>query len=102
MCGICGEFRFDRDSTLDTADLRLMADAIRHRGPDEEGLYSQAGVALANRRLSIIDLAGGAQPIWNEDRTRCIVYNGELYNFQDLRPELEAAGHVFTTKSDTE
>jgi len=77
-------------------------DALVHRGPDERGTWQGEGIFLGMRRLSIIDLAGGQQPIWNEDRTCCIVYNGELYNFLDLRPQLEARGHKFRTRSDTE
>ncbi|MGA9121576.1 MAG: asparagine synthase (glutamine-hydrolyzing), partial [Bacteroidota bacterium] len=77
-------------------------DMITHRGPDEEGKWRGDGVFLGSRRLSIIDLKGGNQPIFNEDSTLCIVYNGELYNFLDLRPELISLGHVFRTRSDTE
>ncbi len=99
MCGIFGR--------LDTAPIPLgvgdaATDVLRHRGPDERGVWQGDGVFLGMRRLSIIDLAGGQQPIWNEDGTCCIVYNGELYNYLDLRPILEAKGHVFRTRSDTE
>ena len=82
--------------------LEHMNSTLSHRGPDSTGAMMCGNVALAMSRLSIIDLAGGDQPIWNEDKSCCIVYNGELYNFLDLRPELEAKGHVFTTRSDTE
>jgi len=99
MCGIFGILARD-PRALAHAETQLRA--ITHRGPDEEGSWQQDGVFLGSRRLSIIDLAGGRQPIFNEDRTCCIVYNGELYNFLDLRPELESAGHVFSTRTDTE
>jgi asparagine synthase (glutamine-hydrolysing) len=79
-----------------------MTNAIRHRGPDGSGTFVEAGVGLGNRRLSIIDLAGGSQPIGNEDGTVQVVYNGEIYNFIELREELESKGHVFKTRSDTE
>ncbi|MCA1554838.1 MAG: asparagine synthetase B, partial [Chloroflexi bacterium] len=84
------------------ADLARMTAAIHHRGPDDDGFFRGDGVALGMRRLSIIDLANGQQPIWNEDESCCIVYNGELYNFRELRPQLAALGHVFRTQSDTE
>jgi asparagine synthase (glutamine-hydrolysing) len=99
MCGIFGIVSQNPDH-FRHADRQLRT--IIHRGPDEEGSWKGDGVYLGNRRLSIIDLATGRQPIFNEDRTLCIVYNGELYNFLDLRPELEAYGHRFTTHSDTE
>jgi asparagine synthase (glutamine-hydrolysing) len=82
--------------------LKDMCDVIRHRGPDDDGFFLTDGVALGMRRLSIIDLAGGAQPISGEDGSVTIVFNGEIYNFQELRPELEKRGHVFKTHSDTE
>jgi len=87
---------------MDGATIRAMCDAIVHRGPDDEGIYAQGPVGLGMRRLSIIDLAGGHQPIFNEDRSIAIVFNGEIYNFPELRPELERRGHRFTTNSDTE
>ncbi len=76
--------------------------AIAHRGPDEDGFFVDGGVALAMRRLAIIDVAGGKQPIHNADKTKWIVFNGEIYNFQELRDDLEKRGHQFYTKSDTE
>src|SRR5437867_3462726 len=82
--------------------VHRMCDAIRHRGPDDEGLYVDAGVAIGMRRLSIIDLATGHQPIHNEDRSVWIVFNGEIYNFRELRRELERFGHRFYTATDTE
>ena len=79
-----------------------MCAAIRHRGPDDEGMHVEAGVGLAMRRLSIIDLATGHQPIHNEDGTIRVVFNGEIYNYATLRSELESRGHRFSTASDTE
>ena len=79
-----------------------MCDVMRHRGPDDDGFYVEPGVALGMRRLSIIDLAGGHQPIHNEDGTVWVVFNGEIYNYRELRDALEAAGHRFYTSSDTE
>ena len=106
MCGIAGFIDFwDRkrgDSITRGALLKDMCDVIRHRGPDDDGFLLKDGVALGMRRLSIIDLAGGAQPISGEDGSVTIVFNGEIYNFQELRPELEKRGHVFKTHSDTE
>ena len=107
MCGIAGfvdspsaAARFDRDGS--TTLLRRMCDVIRHRGPDDEGLRVSDGVALGMRRLSIIDLSTGHQPIFNEDRTVWTVFNGEIYNFQELRRELLDLGHRFYTGTDTE
>src|SRR5690348_1829485 len=99
MCGFVGFAGAcaDRENVLCE-----MTQAIAHRGPDSENFYLDADIALGIRRLSIIDLPGGTQPIFNEDRTRVIVYNGEIYNYQPLRAELIARGHRFTTKSDTE
>ena len=86
----------------DPVRLGAMLHAIRHRGPDDAGTHLDDAVALGQARLSIIDLAGGHQPIYNEDGTKCIILNGEIYNYLDLRQRLVARGHVFTTKSDTE
>ena len=79
-----------------------MCEAIRHRGPDDEGVYVDGPVGLGMRRLSIIDLAGGRQPIFNEDRSKVIVFNGEIYNYRELRRELLRRGHTFTSQGDTE
>jgi asparagine synthase (glutamine-hydrolysing) len=101
MCGIVGVVNLDgarADSTL----LARMNEAIRHRGPDEEGAYLEGHVGLAMRRLAIIDLAGGQQPIANEDRTCWIVFNGEIYNYRELKKRLEDLGHRFRTDCDTE
>ena len=101
MCGICGVFDF-RGRPVDAGLLDRMSGVLRHRGPDGSGRFLQGEVALGHRRLSIIDLEGGAQPIGNEDGSLQIVFNGEIYNFIELRQELEAAGHAFRTRSDTE
>ncbi|MCK0510735.1 XrtA/PEP-CTERM system amidotransferase [Aromatoleum buckelii] len=102
MCGIAGLFdlRSKRDFPRDL--VRRMNDVQVHRGPDEGGYHFEPGVALAHRRLSIIDLSTGQQPLFNEDGSVAVVFNGEIYNFQELVPELEALGHVFHTRSDTE
>src|SRR5690606_13720924 len=84
------------------AAIRPMTDALAHRGPDGDGFYEDGRAALGHRRLAIIDRAGGHQPMANEDDTCWIVFNGEIYNHRDVRPELEARGHRFRTRSDTE
>jgi asparagine synthase (glutamine-hydrolysing) len=101
MCGIVGIVRRGGRS-VDEGVLASMCDAIRHRGPDDDGFYLRESVGLAMRRLSIIDLAGGKQPIANEDETAWIVFNGEIYNYLELRARLEKLGHRFRTDSDTE
>ncbi|MGA8509759.1 MAG: asparagine synthase (glutamine-hydrolyzing) [Candidatus Sulfotelmatobacter sp.] len=101
MCGIAGMVGRP-DEVVDPADVRRMCQTIVHRGPDDEGVYTRGPVGLGMRRLSIIDLAGGRQPIHNEDRTVWAVFNGEIYNFLELRQELEGRGHRFYTHSDTE
>lgn len=101
MCGIVGCVGWRADPQQITADLRLMCDAIVHRGPDDAGYYLAPGVGLGMRRLSIIDVAGGHQPIGNEDGSVQVVLNGEIYNYRELRAQL-AASHRFTTNSDTE
>ncbi len=102
MCGIAGAVNLSRPAPLDPEFLRRMADAIVHRGPDEDGYLEQAGLGLANRRLSIVGLADGRQPIFNEDRTIAVVFNGELFDYPELKPQLEARGHRFVTHCDTE
>lgn len=102
MCGIAGIALADRGARVPESDLRAMCDAIRHRGPDDDGFFVGDGVGLGMRRLAIIDVAGGHQPIFNEDRSCTIVYNGEIYNHRDVRRELEKRGHRYTTNSDTE
>ncbi|HEX2268674.1 MAG TPA: asparagine synthase (glutamine-hydrolyzing) [Pyrinomonadaceae bacterium] len=101
MCGIVGLVRND-GKPVDEALLARMNEAIRHRGPDEDGFYVNGSVGLAMRRLAIIDLKGGQQPIHNQDRTAWIVFNGEIYNYLELREKLEKLGHTFYTNSDTE
>jgi asparagine synthase (glutamine-hydrolysing) len=102
MCGIAGVVSTTRESNISEALVHHMCEQIVYRGPDDEGLYVANGAGLGMRRLSIIDLAGGHQPVFNEDRTAWTVFNGEIYNFPDLRPELESRGHQFRTHSDTE
>jgi asparagine synthase (glutamine-hydrolysing) len=101
MCGIAGIVRWD-GAPVPEQDIRSMCSAIVHRGPDDEGVYLGDGVALGMRRLSIIDLEGGHQPIANEDESVWIVFNGEVYNYRELRRDLQQRGHVFRTDSDTE
>jgi asparagine synthase (glutamine-hydrolysing) len=102
MCGICGVFNFGSKAPADRAALQRAAAAMVHRGPDDEGFYCDGELGLGNRRLSIIDLTGGHQPLSNEDESVWIAFNGEIYNYRDLRPELIARGHHFRTSSDTE
>ena len=87
---------------VETATIRRMSQSMVHRGPDDEGIFVKDGAGLGVRRLSVIDLAGGHQPVFNEDKTICVVYNGEVYNFLELRRELEGRGHLFYTNTDTE
>ncbi len=101
MCGITGFVRND-GKPVDEALLARMNEAIHHRGPDEDGFYVNGSVGMAMRRLAIIDLKGGQQPIHNQDRTAWIVFNGEIYNYLELRERLEKLGHSFYTNSDTE
>ena len=101
MCGICGVATVD-GSTPDTEAVERMGRVLRHRGPDSDGLFSEPGVALAARRLSIIDLEGGSQPQQNEDGSVIVVQNGEIYNYRELRAELQRSGHRFSSASDTE
>ena len=102
MCGITGLFDTRGTRTVDNAVLQRMNDSQLHRGPDEGSLHIEPGVGFGHRRLSIIDIATGQQPLFNEDGSVVVVFNGEIYNYQDLIPELQAAGHRFHTKSDTE
>ena len=101
MCGIAGIAAW-RGKPPAREDVTRMCDAMVHRGPDDAGYLVEDAVALGMRRLSIIDLAGGHQPIFNEDGTVAVFYNGEIYNYLELRAELEAKGHRFATNSDTE
>ncbi|MDP2028637.1 MAG: amidotransferase 1, exosortase A system-associated [Thiobacillus sp.] len=102
MCGITGIFDTRGASEISRELLHTMNETQFHRGPDEGGLHLEPGVGMGHRRLSIIDLSSGQQPLFNEDRSVVVVFNGEIYNFQELVPELEALGHVFHTHSDTE
>src|SRR6266850_5156590 len=102
MCGIYGILNLTAEAPPGAALISRMGRVVMHRGPDDEGVYCGRGVALGMRRLSIIDLSGGHQPISNEDETIWVVCNGEIYNFQELRDRLETQGHIFRTKSDTE
>jgi asparagine synthase (glutamine-hydrolysing) len=102
VCGICGKLAFDREAHVSPELLKSMADTIYHRGPDDEGFYFSGPVGLGFRRLSIIDLNTGHQPISNEDGTVWIVFNGEIYNYQELREFLRSKGHVFKSQTDTE
>jgi asparagine synthase (glutamine-hydrolysing) len=102
MCGICGVFNYQTKKIADKTILTKMCQEMFHRGPDDGDIYLSNELGLGHRRLSIIDLAGGHQPMHNEDRTVWIVFNGEIYNFKDLRVTLESQGHHFYTNSDTE
>ncbi|MGH9513711.1 MAG: asparagine synthase (glutamine-hydrolyzing) [Terriglobales bacterium] len=102
MCGIAGIVDSRAGARVDQFTIHRMCEAIVHRGPDDEGIFVKDGSGLGMRRLRVIDLAGGDQPIFNEDRTVWVVFNGEIYNFPELRRELENRGHRFSTHSDTE
>lgn len=102
MCGIAGVMKFGEDARAESSALKRMCDAMSHRGPDDEGQYVDGSVAIGMRRLSIIDVAGGHQPISNENGSIWIVFNGEIYNHADLRKQLEAHGHCYRSNSDTE
>src|SRR5581483_9430444 len=102
MCGICGKLNFDLSAEVAPVEIRAMLDPIHHRGPDDEGIYVAGQIGLGHRRLSIIDLNTGHQPLSNEDGTVWIVFNGEIYNFQELRAFLVGKGHTFKTHTDTE
>src|ERR1700741_5031510 len=102
MCGIVGIVHSDQALPVTSQAVRVMCDAIRHRGPDDEGIHVDGPVGLGMRRLSIIDLSGGHQPVFNEDRSCAIVFNGEIYNYRELRDDLIRRGHVMRTNSDTE
>jgi asparagine synthase (glutamine-hydrolysing) len=102
MCGIAGIVDTDKERPVSAAEVHRMCDQIIHRGPDDEGVYAKGNVGLGMRRLSIIDLSTGHQPIHNEDKKVWIVFNGEIYNFPELRPDLEKRGHHFYTNTDTE
>jgi asparagine synthase (glutamine-hydrolysing) len=102
MCGICGKLNFEKSASVKPALIRAMMDTIRHRGPDDDGLYIASDVGLGFTRLSIIDLSSGHQPLSNENGTVWIVFNGEIYNYRELREFLLKKGHLFRTQTDTE
>jgi asparagine synthase (glutamine-hydrolysing) len=102
MCGICGQFNFIRRDPVEGDTIRRMTASIAHRGPDDEGYFFDEGMGFGFRRLSIIDLAGGHQPMSDADETVWVILNGEIYNFKELRAELEQRGYKFRTRSDTE
>src|SRR5690348_7605776 len=102
MCGIAGIFDMRQRGDIASDVLVRMGDVQRHRGPDDDGYHVEPGIGLAFRRLSIIDLSTGHQPIYNEDESVVVIFNGEIYNYRALVDELVALGHVFRTRSDTE
>src|SRR6267154_3444215 len=102
MCGIAGILEFGRDARANPAELRRMCDVMSHRGPDDDGIYTDDRAGIGMRRLSIVDLATGHQPLSNEDGSVWIVFNGEIYNHLALREQLITLGHTFRTHSDTE
>ncbi|HEY1182303.1 MAG TPA: asparagine synthetase B, partial [Rhodocyclaceae bacterium] len=102
MCGISGLFDLKGKREFSRELLQTINDIQQHRGPDEAGLHLEPGVALGHRRLSVIDLSTGQQPLFNADGTVGVVFNGEIYNYQELVPELQALGYSFRTRSDTE
>ena len=102
MCGICGQFNFGSSAPVRRADLEVMTKSITHRGPDDEGFFIEGPLGFGFRRLSIIDLSGGHQPMADQEETVWVIFNGEIYNFPQLKRELQSHGHVFRTNSDTE
>src|SRR3954467_3208413 len=101
MCGIAGIFESRSRREIERSLLERMGASLFHRGPDAGGLHLEPGLGLVHRRLSIIDLSTGQQPLYNEDGSVAVVFNGEIYNYQDLMRELSACGHAFRTRSDT-
>src|SRR5260370_24304663 len=102
MCGIAGIVSSDRAQRIEEAVVHGMCQTIVHRGPDDEGIFVKQNTGLGMRRLSIIDLVGGHQPIFNEDQSILVILNGEIYNYRELQKELQERGHHFRTNSDTE
>src|SRR5581483_12006939 len=102
MCGICGIVDFERQERMSPDIVSRMNDTIKHRGPDDAGIYVASSVGLGHRRLSIIDVAGGHQPLSNEDGTVWVLMNGEIYNYQEIRGRLLGHGHRFKTTLDPE
>ena len=99
MCGICG---YTGDTGCDGEQIKKMTEQMAHRGPDSSGYFEEPGIHMGFRRLAIIDLEAGEQPIYNEDKTLVLTFNGEIYNYRELREKLLARGHFFYTKSDSE
>ena len=102
MCGICGQYNFGSLAPVQRRDIEAMTRTLIHRGPDDEGYYVAGPLGFGFRRLSIIDLAGGHQPMSDREESVWVIFNGEIYNFHEVRRELEGYGHVFRTNSDTE
>src|SRR5207237_6060843 len=102
MFGICCQFNFARTEPVEPESFRRMTGTIVHRGPDDEGYFISGPIGLGFRRLSIIDLAGGHQPMSDAEETVWVIFNGEIYNYRELRAELQSKGHEFRTNSDTE
>src|SRR5713101_2033177 len=102
MCGICGQFNFKSHQSVDLNTIKAMTQVIRHRGPDEDGFYVSGKIGFGFRRLSIIDLALGHQPMSDSEECIWVIFNGEIYNFPELKRELQGKGHLFRTNSDTE
>ncbi len=102
MCGICGQFNFKKEVPIRLGDIKRMTKTLVHRGPDDEGFFVSGSLGFGFRRLSIIDLEGGHQPMSDKEESVWVVFNGEIYNFRELRKELENCGHIFRTKCDTE
>src|ERR1019366_4532347 len=102
MCGICGQYNFGSSAPVQRRDIEAMTNAIVHRGPDDEGYHIAGPLGFGFRRLSIIDLAGGHQPMSDQEESVWVVFNGEIYNFLEIKRELEGYGHVFRTKCDNE
>src|SRR5215471_20220835 len=102
MCGICGQFNFGCQAAIRRADIEAMSRSIVHRGPDDEGYFIAGRLGFGFRRLSIIDLSGGHQPMSDAEESVWVIFNGEIYNFPELKRELQSHGHVFRTNSDTE
>lgn len=102
MCGICGQFYYKENHPVSIQKLKRMTDSITHRGPDDEGYHISDSIGLGFRRLSIIDLSGGHQPMSDQEKNVWVIFNGEIYNFPELKKELEGYGHIFQTRSDTE
>src|SRR5690349_332599 len=102
MCGICGQYNFAAGAPVLRHTLQKMTGSLVHRGPDDEGFYLNGPVGLGFRRLSIIDLEGGHQPMSDQEESVWVVFNGEIYNFPELKQQLETLGHKFRTECDTE